>query len=776
MRKTQQLIVGLSLAFVIAGCGGGSSDSQPSQNKPSQTQNNPSTQNDTNKLKVLKAYVIDNAIESLHYVSYRDANNDPLDGITNANGEFSYYEGKNTEFYVGGTKEQGGMKIGQVTSALVSGKKKVYITDLLGKPKGEYANPEVVKLAQFLQSLDTDKTKDGIQLNPKQINDLVKPMIDKNKTFSDLNLSTDMGTTPVVDANEAMSHFKQSLSTDGVSIIEPISKSGPSVGILYSKDQNVNNANIEPDQIVEVNQGDKTAIFRADAVAQDGKEIKSYEWKVDGKSVQKGEEATSFNFGNLEVGEHQVTLIVTDNKNVTTELTLLHVKILQAVVKSDVTVSYEPASTDLIFDSNITLNFSAPIDEESAKKVKLTHRETDYKVPVEVTITTTPTSLTIDPKANLKINDGYRVETEGILKDKSGKEIITKNKFYRIANKPSTDTNATNEPSDVYKSTTVPYFLETDVPVNDKIYISFSGGSLDPNSVTADTLFLLDIQGGNIKPSYTPTFANDNQTVYLVMNEPLKYSTMYRFEWNGLKDSLGKTIPQGYISFTTMAKPADTNTSSDANASSDTNTSSDTNSSDNSGSDTNASGDTNSSTEADTQVSNATLGQLRTGQIKSYDADAQEVTNDSVHDDGYYARSGIGVERKFKVNASEKTILDLATGLTWEDDGAKIKGEGITYEKATEHCTSLGEGWRLPTYLEARTLINYGSDNHKIMVFNEFLTNIDEATASKAIWTSTNVGADENQKISFIFKQDDSSKTYYKIATTSNAQTRCVKK
>jgi hypothetical protein len=114
----------------------------------------------------------------------------------------------------------------------------------------------------------------------------------------------------------------------------------------------------------------------------------------------------------------------------------------------------------------------------------------------------------------------------------------------------------------------------------------------------------------------------------------------------------------------------------------------------------------------------------RTGQNKSYDAGATEITDGSIKDDGYYQS---GVVSNYNRDDITDIVTDTVTGLEWEDDGAVIenvmtwlttdnynKCKGLngetedsskcfdtSGETPTSYCSAISLGnktdWRLPT-------------------------------------------------------------------------------
>ncbi len=123
---------------------------------------------------------------------------------------------------------------------------------------------------------------------------------------------------------------------------------------------------------------------------------------------------------------------------------------------------------------------------------------------------------------------------------------------------------------------------------------------------------------------------------------------------------------------------------------------------------------------------------LQTGQIKSYDADGDVVTDGSIKDDGYYRA---GMVRSYSRSAAG-VVTDNVTGLEWQDDVDSVQKLWLTQintdkclghngetqdtakcydtsdDTAATYCSNLSldnGGWQLPTYKELESLANYGS-------------------------------------------------------------------
>ena len=154
----------------------------------------------------------------------------------------------------------------------------------------------------------------------------------------------------------------------------------------------------------------------------------------------------------------------------------------------------------------------------------------------------------------------------------------------------------------------------------------------------------------------------------------------------------------------------------------------------------------------------ADLPVLKTGQIKSYDQDGNEVTDGSVKDDGFYKK---GVQRRYSRDDANEIVTDQVTGLMWQDDAdaASITKPWLTqtnYDKCTgqngqtqdaskcsdtsgdtaaTYCANLTLGgyddWRLPTDKELESIIDYGRANPAVN------TTYFQNVGSENYWSST---------------------------------------
>jgi small nuclear ribonucleoprotein (snRNP)-like protein len=110
---------------------------------------------------------------------------------------------------------------------------------------------------------------------------------------------------------------------------------------------------------------------------------------------------------------------------------------------------------------------------------------------------------------------------------------------------------------------------------------------------------------------------------------------------------------------------------------------------------------------------NVAGGIKQTGQLRSYDENANVILDDSLRDDGYYRA---GVPLHFVKDSSTKVIYDKITGLEWENT-PHVQSTSLSQKEAFYYCASLDlngkNDWRLPSMRQLQ----------------DFLSQVDEKTA-----------------------------------------------
>ena len=155
-------------------------------------------------------------------------------GDTDAKGTFKYKDGESVEF-----------KIGGITLGKAKAQEDMTPVTLIGT---NYNDPKVVKILQFLQSIDSDHnpsngitiSKDFITKAKNNTNDFTKDL----GTLDIAGLLTGLGITAQVTKKNAITHFKKTLeeihdkhkkSATGFAIIEDVYQDGTTILDINAK-------------------------------------------------------------------------------------------------------------------------------------------------------------------------------------------------------------------------------------------------------------------------------------------------------------------------------------------------------------------------------------------------------------------------------------------------------------------------------------------------------------------------------------------------------------
>ncbi|MDQ7083547.1 MAG: DUF1566 domain-containing protein [Sulfurovum sp.] len=110
----------------------------------------------------------------------------------------------------------------------------------------------------------------------------------------------------------------------------------------------------------------------------------------------------------------------------------------------------------------------------------------------------------------------------------------------------------------------------------------------------------------------------------------------------------------------------------------------------------------------------------KTGQVISYNELGNEIVDDSIKDDGFY-QSGQITTYAYARSETNNTVIDKITGLMWQDDSVTLLvffDEVNSISTALDYCTTLGlDGyfdWRLPSYNELKSILDYSEINPSI--------------------------------------------------------------
>ena len=188
--KINSLIIGSLLAFglVFSACGGGGgSDSSA----PSSPQNG-------------VAYFIDSPVDGLSYKSQSK------EGITKDGGAFEYAPSDTNV-----TFKAGEITLGTINISDINADSKLFIQDLVNVSRDTIDNADVLKIASFLQSLDTGANPNGITLDKDELLDF-----NESKNVKDINVSRQLafvGKTPK-NEDEVKEHLGDTMRKNGIAL------------------------------------------------------------------------------------------------------------------------------------------------------------------------------------------------------------------------------------------------------------------------------------------------------------------------------------------------------------------------------------------------------------------------------------------------------------------------------------------------------------------------------------------------------------------------------
>lgn len=172
--------------FVLFFCGCGSSGS-----------NNSSTSN--------TGYLIDAPISGVEYTC------DDISGITGTKGEFNYNNTCNVIFKIGG------ILIGEIDTSNINEDKNVLPADLIGVSRDNTEDEKVVKLIQFLQTIDDDDNPDNnIQITKEAREKLKDCFLDFTTSANeehDIIQVLKLVDKKLISKEKALIHYKKTLKT-----------------------------------------------------------------------------------------------------------------------------------------------------------------------------------------------------------------------------------------------------------------------------------------------------------------------------------------------------------------------------------------------------------------------------------------------------------------------------------------------------------------------------------------------------------------------------------
>jgi len=161
--------------------------------------------NDNNQFGTL----VDDVVSGVKYVNAENS------GFTDKNGNFPYESGL-VEFYLGN------IKIGEIDS--LPSDKKIFIQDLVGVDRLNTDDVKVIKIAGLLQSLDSDKNSDEIEILEEDFNKFTGDIINIDDILDIETLLNEQGFQKVSD-EDVKRHLDNVLKTYGIKTEDTIEES-----------------------------------------------------------------------------------------------------------------------------------------------------------------------------------------------------------------------------------------------------------------------------------------------------------------------------------------------------------------------------------------------------------------------------------------------------------------------------------------------------------------------------------------------------------------------
>jgi len=184
-----QIILLAIISIIISGCGSSSSTNENSNNI------------NTNKV----GYFIDSAVSGVEYEC------GSLSGITGKNGEFNYNNSCIVIFKLGG------ILLGKINGEDINNDNNVLPADLIGVQRDNTSNEKVIKLIQFLQTIDNDDNpNNNISIEEKTRKAFKECVLDfsKDETHTDeIQEVITLINKQLVSKESALKHYEEVLES-----------------------------------------------------------------------------------------------------------------------------------------------------------------------------------------------------------------------------------------------------------------------------------------------------------------------------------------------------------------------------------------------------------------------------------------------------------------------------------------------------------------------------------------------------------------------------------
>lgn len=460
MYKMLRISFVLLITVVFTACGGGGGGDSKS----------PSEENET---KTTKGVFYDDLVVGLDYKTTG------FSAKTNDKGEFDYKEGK-VEFYLSK------LKIGEISK--MTPDKKVFLSDILNKPRGTYLDPEVVKLARILQSLDTTPKSDGkIVLDTNK----TKTLFAKDQNLSSVTIAL-LGSNITVSEANATKEVKATYIEHGITPIEKSTTTKPV-------------ANAGADANIPIN-----IKITLDGSASTGN-IKEYEWLDGGTSLQKGTNpkyTTSFST----LGDKILTLKVTDDKNATStdDITInVNNNLVGEIIKPKKGEQSFPVNgaIEIKFNKDMEkFSFGNPFGGAYVTLTPAVYMGVSYHyfVSSRTLILGMGSNLSSDTNYTFSIDKDKFVSTDGYYYNLSGLTFKTAASIATIT--PAKGTK--------------------DFPIDKNITIKFSK-DMDASTLIKSNILIREYINAGVQPDFNATYNATNHTLTLDPINDLEKNTTY---------------------------------------------------------------------------------------------------------------------------------------------------------------------------------------------------------------------------------------------------------
>lgn len=498
--------IAISISALFIGCGGGGGSSTSSNNTTSTVKS--------------KAYLIDSAVAGAKYV-----NSDGSTGFTSSDGSFDYVAGT-TRFYIGN------IKIGEVSS--VNTDKKVFIQDIVGVPRENINHPKVLKIATFLQSIDSD-----LNTNKIEIAENFDKFKDINDNIENVDLSTLLTNKSFNQKSEddVKAHLETVLNSNKIRVdktapkiisttIKSNIKVSDSLVVTFSENLDRDSINTQNIQLRKVS--DNTIINTRINYYNNTNSI-----EIDPIT-------------NLEYDE-TYTLTISTNIKDAGSISLENEKVYQfktALVPDDTkpTVNIIGDTSNILLDATLKLQFSEKVEQNSLNSNSVILKdEGNLAVLSTISYDLASNILSIKPSENLKPSKTYAIKLTNKIEDLASNTLDEFNIEFTTLD----EINAT--PLSV-SSTSLS--SQSTIAKNSNINIEFSK-EIDTKTLSENVI----IQEVGKNYSISSEIAVNGNTITVNPVNDLKDDTSYELIIKtGLKDSFGNNFDtEQKFSFQTQA-------------------------------------------------------------------------------------------------------------------------------------------------------------------------------------------------------------------------------